>query len=209
MYCGPRKGAIVYFKKQGLPPGKHVNPADHFLDLINYDFVPTTETAKNESEEEPKPEFDEESQESPSVSHVKKSNSKEKTGKGDKNTNAGGVPEHLRRLIDNFPKSKAAQCNLDRTAKIHQDEFVENTKALDHAAKKKYATPFWYQTLVLMLRTFLVFFKNPAVYWARVVMYAMLAVMMGTLFFRINDDQQVKFFNIKGNSVPILKIQIS
>jgi ATP-binding cassette subfamily G (WHITE) protein 2 len=38
IFCGPREGALLFFSKQGMKVPQHTNPADHFLDLINYDF---------------------------------------------------------------------------------------------------------------------------------------------------------------------------
>jgi hypothetical protein len=55
-----------------------------------------------------------------------------------------------------------------------------------------------YQTLVMMRRTFFVFIKNPAIYWARIAMYFMLALMMGTLFFQISNSQDVRCANVAG-----------
>ena len=164
-FCGPRDGAVLYFKKQDLPVGKHVNPADHFLELINYQFgqqhAEDSSTSKEEDDEE------------------------EGRDEGYE------APPHVRRLVDNFSKSKAAECNLKRIELVGEDSFKERTEHLCKQVRGKYATPFWYQTIVLMLRTFIVFIKNPSVYWARVLMYFLLALMMGTLFFQISNDQKV------------------
>jgi len=143
IYCGPREGSTLFFEDQGMPVPQLTNPADHFLDLINYDFS------------------------------------------GDEET-----PEHIIRLAQNFTKSKAAICNRARIEHIMNDSFVQRAqKQLPKGGSKKYPNPTWYQTLILMQRTFVVFLKNPAIYWARILMYFMLALMMGTLFFQISFQQ--------------------
>lgn len=142
IFCGPREGALLFFSKQGMKVPQHTNPADHFLDLINYDF-----------------------------------------------SGSGEIPHHVQKLVDNFPNSKAAQCNRKRIDRTGEEAFIERTRQLAKSLKGKYANGTWYQTLVLMRRTFVVFLKNPAIYWARIAMYFMLALMMGTLFFQISDKQ--------------------
>ena len=172
VFCGPRDGAVLYFKKQDLPVGKHINPADHFLELINYQFgqqgQPVEEPGKDSSTTE-----------------------EEEDGEEERGDEGSEVPPHVRKLVDNFSNSKAAECNLKRIELVGEDSFKERTEHLCKQVRGKYATPFWYQTIVLMLRTFIVFIKNPSVYWARVLMYFLLALMMGTLFFQISNDQKV------------------
>lgn len=170
IFCGPREGAVMYFKKQGMPVGQHVNPGDHFLDLINYQFD------KQEEEEEEAEMEDVEG------------------GKADsREVKKAKPPQHVRQLVDNFPQCKAAECNNKRIEMVHEEHFQERTEHLCTTIKGKYATPFWWQVLILIIRTFIVFVKNPSVYWARVLMYFLLALMMGTLFFQISNDQKVSY----------------
>ena len=38
VYTGPREGVVAYFSDKGLAPDRFTSPADHYLDVINYDF---------------------------------------------------------------------------------------------------------------------------------------------------------------------------
>jgi len=100
------------------------------------------------------------------------------------------MPDHIQTLVKNFPQSRASRCNRDRITRTRDELFLKSTQDLLKTERnKKYANPTWYQTLILMRRIFIVFLKNPAIYWARVFMYFLLALMMGTLFFQISFQQ--------------------
>lgn len=166
-----------------MPVGRHVNPADHFLELINYQFQGGRDKDDDEGAAEKGQDGDDGKDGSTDLD--------EEGAGSNTETHAPGAPAHVRKLVENFPKSKAAECNRKRMEMVHDEEFEKRTEHLCKHVKGKYATPFWWQTLVLMLRTLLVFVKNPSVYWVRVLMYFLLALMMGTLFFQISDDQKV------------------
>lgn len=154
---------MIFFAKQGMPVDQHTNPADHFLDLINYDFTGGTS----------------------SRFHCDQRHLTEVAISG------GEMPDQVRKLVDNFPHSRAARCNAKRIEHTRDNVFMERAQQLSkEERKKKYANATWsvlsmtwvdvshsaegvcfrYQTLVLMRRTFVVFLKNPAIYWARILM---------------------------------------
>lgn len=54
------------------------------------------------------------------------------------------MPEHVKKLVDNFPQSRAAICNAQRIDHTTENLFVERTQALFKAKKKKYVNPTWY-----------------------------------------------------------------
>ncbi|KAL6050551.1 ABC transporter domain-containing protein [Balamuthia mandrillaris] len=142
IYCGPTEESVPFFASQGLKVGRHVNPADYFLDVINYDF---------------------EKLDSP--------------------------PKEVQSLVDAYPQSKVAQEVHDLANKSKTASFTEEASSVASKLKGKYATPFWWQTFIVIYRTLLVFVRNPGHYWARLAMYVMLSIMMGTLYLQIDDDQ--------------------
>lgn len=69
--------------------------------------------------------------------------------------------------------------------------------------KYKYNTSFWYQTLILCKRFFWTWLRDPGVFWARLIMYSMIAFMMGTEYLRmeltqdtIQDRNSILFFSV-------------
>lgn len=60
----------------------------------------------------------------------------------------GEVPQHVQKLVDNFPNSKAAQCNRKRIERTGEEAFIERTRPLAKSLKGKYANATWSVRLV-------------------------------------------------------------
>merc|ERR1712137_629880 len=78
-------------------------------------------------------------------------------------------------------------------AKIAFQQETREQKKLRKKAEKsipKYGTNPIMQTIWLTLRNLLQYIRDPAVYWARIVMYSFLALVMGTLYLQIDDDME-------------------
>ena len=50
----------------------------------------------------------------------------------------------MQKLVDNFPNSKAAQCNRKRIDRTGEEAFIERTRQLAKSLKGKYANATWY-----------------------------------------------------------------
>ena len=54
------------------------------------------------------------------------------------------MPDHVLKLVDNFPQSRAAVCNGQRIERTREDAFVERTRQLTKSLKGKYVNATWY-----------------------------------------------------------------
>lgn len=131
-FFGPIKVATAFFERIGQPCPTYVNPADHFLESINYDFQSDKPAA---------------------------------------------VQAILTAYVDSPERQRLLGCIEQQTGGM-----VETSR--------KYRTGWWTQTRWLLVRTFICYLRDPGVFWARFVMYSLLALMMGTLYLRMPDDIQ-------------------
>mmetsp|Transcript_7675 Transcript_7675/g.11613 ORF Transcript_7675/g.11613 Transcript_7675/m.11613 type:complete len:668 (-) Transcript_7675:475-2478(-) len=133
VYYGRQADALSFFASKGQPVDGLTNPADHYLEVINYDFTD------------------------------------------------GGKPQHVTDLIEGFASSPQKQ-TMDQELSHSSGGHVDPNRA-------KYDTSWFHQFWYLCDRTFWSFLRDPGVFWARVIMYSMMAIMMGTLYLRMDDDQ--------------------
>lgn len=145
IFYGPLNYAAAFFERVGQPIPPLTNPADHYLETINYDF-------KNEK------------------------------------------PAHIQALLEAYVDSP------ERTQLLG---CIDQQAGGDVEIPDKYETGWWTQTYWLTIRTFWCYLRDPGVFWARFIMYFMLALMMGTLYLRmsysastIQDRSSVLFFSV-------------
>ena len=160
IFFGPASEAMQFFATCGHPVPEYMNPADHFLETINFDF----------SEEGEEGGVDE--------------------------SGRRKMPPHIRHIADEYAKSSQKELLRDC---IESKRVAEHT----HEDISKYDTNSFTQFWYLCDRTFWTYIRDPGIFWARIVMYAMMAVVMGTLYLRmdyaqttIQDRISVLFFSV-------------
>lgn len=67
-----------------------------------------------------------------------------------------------------------------------------NKEQLELSIKPQYRLNFMLQIFVLLRRNWLNHLRNPAIYWVRIVMYSMLCICLGTLYWEIGTDEADK-----------------
>ena len=147
VFFGPVTQALDFFARNGAPCPNFVNPADHYLEAINYDFQ-------------------------------------------------AQKPEAVQKLIQGYAESEERQYLMSCISQ-QQDQSIAVEKP------QKYGASWLVQLRWLTSRTFVSYLRDPGVFWARIIMYSMLAILLGLLDLRmpqtaesILDRSSVLFFSI-------------
>ena len=117
-------------------------------------------------------------------------------------------PEIIEQLVESYDNHEI-KAEINEQMRNYEIEMEGESKDERKQRKKqekklpKYGTNIVMQTIWLTLRMLLQYLRDPAVYWARIVMYTFLALVMGTLYLRIDNDMDstqdrnsVLFFSI-------------
>ena len=141
-YSGPRTLAPAHFEQHGCGIPAFTNPADHYLEVINFDF-----------------------------------------------SQGQQMPEKVRNLMEGLKKAEATSIVNEHIKHIKSDKFQseENT-----AVYEKYINGWSWQVYVLCLRGFMNALKDPAEYWARVLMY-LLVRNENPLFLNLSSVNNILF----------------
>eukprot|EP00127_Corallochytrium_limacisporum_P000733 Clim_evm19s25 gene=Clim_evmTU19s25 len=140
-FLGPAKAAPGFFKRVGYPIPSFVNPADHYMDVVNVDYI------------------------------------------GD----FGQVD--VQSIVDEFAATRSQyEFDSEATEARKRRWAPERNPTQPVTFQSTFAVPATKQFGTLLKRNIISAWRNPLVYWGRVVMYFMLAVVMGTLYFDIGDN---------------------
>lgn len=135
-YAGPVSTIDAHFDAIGFPMPNHMNPAEHIIDVVNTDFLGSTDSGL----------------------------------------------ARLERIHNAWKSSATAQEVLS----VHAD----NVKNAHEVPKNKDQKPgFASQTLSLLHRLFIKSYRDILAYGVRIAMYLGLAIMMGTVWLRLDNHQ--------------------
>uniref|UniRef100_A0A3P8Q8B9 ABC transporter domain-containing protein n=1 Tax=Astatotilapia calliptera TaxID=8154 RepID=A0A3P8Q8B9_ASTCA len=158
VYHGPARSALEYFSDIGYICEPHNNPADFFLDVINGD---STAVALNSGKtEDPDQELDSESM------------SKSRRGIGEK-------------LVEEY-----RNCQHFKETKAELERIVQGKKVVTTTPFRTitYTTGFFTQFRWVLKRTFRNLILNPQTSIAQVAVTILLALVVGALFFNVQND---------------------
>ncbi|XP_006806132.1 broad substrate specificity ATP-binding cassette transporter ABCG2-like [Neolamprologus brichardi] len=158
VYHGPARSALEYFSDIGYTCEPHNNPADFFLDVINGD---STAVALNSGKtEDPDQELDSESM------------SKSQRGIGEK-------------LVEEY-----RNCQYFKDTKAELERIVQGKKVVTTTPFRTitYTTGFFTQFRWVLKRTFRNLILNPQTSIAQVAVTIFLALIVGALFFNVQND---------------------
>ncbi|XP_039466396.1 broad substrate specificity ATP-binding cassette transporter ABCG2-like [Oreochromis aureus] len=158
VYHGPARSALEYFSDIGYTCEPHNNPADFFLDVINGD---STAVALNSGKTE-----------DPDLEPDSESMSKSRRG----------IEEKLVEEYRNGQHFKETKAELER---IVQGKKVVTTTPFRTIT---YTTGFFTQFRWVLKRTFRNLILNPQTSIAQVAVTVFLALVVGALFFNVQDD---------------------
>ncbi|XP_005752693.1 broad substrate specificity ATP-binding cassette transporter ABCG2 [Pundamilia nyererei] len=158
VYHGPARSALEYFSGIGYICEPHNNPADFFLDVINGDS--TAVVLNSGKTEDPDQELDSESM------------SKSRRGIGEK-------------LVEEY-----RNCQHFKETKAELERIVQGKKVVTTTPFRTitYTTGFFTQFRWVLKRTFRNLILNPQTSIAQVAVTILLALVVGALFFNVQND---------------------
>nr|XP_024655340.1 ATP-binding cassette sub-family G member 2 [Maylandia zebra] len=158
VYHGPARSALEYFSGIGYTCEPHNNPADFFLDVINGDS--TAVVLNSGKTEDPDQELDSESM------------SKSRRGIGEK-------------LVEEY-----RNCQHFKETKAELERIVQGKKVVTTTPFRTitYTTGFFTQFRWVLKRTFRNLILNPQTSIAQVAVTIFLALVVGALFFNVQND---------------------
>eukprot|EP01135_Chromosphaera_perkinsii_P004232 Nk52_evm21s272 gene=Nk52_evmTU21s272 len=188
VYFGTREEMPTHFEGIGYPCPQYANPADYYMDLINTDFVKAEEECEGAECEEMR-----KLQEQTPVA------SKELLDELIEKFKTSKTNIELQREID-AARSAEKHSSMKVLEKLRSSKDLKNNKRdvesqettqspTAPAVKLVYNNNVFVETMLLTKREFQNAVRNVLVFWARLILYTMLALMMGLAWLQISDFQ--------------------
>ncbi|XP_042044686.1 ABC transporter G family member 15-like isoform X4 [Salvia splendens] len=165
VYCGEAKMAIKFFAEAGFPCPSRRNPSDHFLRCINSDFDVVTATLRG------------------SQRH------RETHMPSDPLMNLA-TADIKSVLIEKYKKSEYARKTTSKAREMSNFELQEGVEI--EAIKGSHAS-WWKQLVTLTRRSFVNMCRDVGYYWSRIVIYTIVSVCVGTLFYDVGTSYTAIF----------------
>ncbi|KAF9597374.1 hypothetical protein IFM89_017720 [Coptis chinensis] len=164
VYFGEAKMAVQFFAEVGFPCPSRRNPSDHFLRCINTDFDMVTATLKGSQRiREIEPSY------SDPLMHF-------------------ATAEIKDLLVENYKYSEYAAKARRRIRDIFVTEGGRGAKT-----SKGSQASWWKQVYTLTKRSFVNMSRDIGYYWLRVIIYILVALCVGTIFFDVGTGYTAIF----------------
>ncbi|KAG8388975.1 hypothetical protein BUALT_Bualt02G0181100 [Buddleja alternifolia] len=165
VYFGEAKMAIKFFAEAGFPCPSRRNPSDHFLRCINSDFDVVTATLKGSQ-------------------RLRETHKK-----------LDSLMDFATADIKSVLIEKYQHSEYGRKAKLRLRELsaiINKLMKLQHGHEietiKGSQASWWKQLITLTQRSFLNMFRDVGYYWSRIVIYTIVAICVGTLFYDVGTS---------------------
>ncbi|XVF69601.1 hypothetical protein PTKIN_Ptkin11bG0094200 [Pterospermum kingtungense] len=155
VYFGEAKMAVEFFAEAGVPCPSRRNPSDHFLRCINSDFDTVTATLKGSQRLRDKPTTSEDPFMHMATAQIKSA------------------------LVESYRRSKYAKKAQARSLEI------SNIEGLDVEIPRGSQARWWKQLTTLTKRSFVNMCRDAGYYWARIVIYILVSICVGTVFYDV------------------------
>ena len=212
VYFGPRDRLTEHFESLGFPCPQFANPADYYMDLINTDFVDEN-PAEPDNDEENKltePIASAETLER-LITGYEKSPLNEcmlneinivRTAKSDKQNvqllrlqsqckmsyDRARAEARKRSCASSDCPSKEKVTETEETLSV-QIEDVDESVDMKRLLNNLYNNNVFVETNILLRRAFVNATRNVLMFWIRVILYAMLALLMGAAWWQVGTSQ--------------------
>eukprot|EP01135_Chromosphaera_perkinsii_P004233 Nk52_evm22s272 gene=Nk52_evmTU22s272 len=189
VFFGPRAELPDHFESLGYPCPQFINPADYYMDMINTDFAKVQEEFGNPDG-------------SPVASAELLASLIESFAKSELNSDLHKEIERARSgekstskfYLEKLSSSKSLS-NLYVPKKTTEDDIEAGSVASQgrieqlSGNKNVYNNSLFVETVLLTKRAFQNATRNVLLFWARVILYIQLALLMGIAWWQISDDQ--------------------
>ncbi|CAI0412514.1 unnamed protein product [Linum tenue] len=159
VYFGEAKKAVQFFAQAGFPCPSKRNPSDHFLRCVNSDFDAVTTTLKGSQRDS--------MQDAP--------------GSSDPFMNMA-TAEIKSRLVEKYKRSNYSK---ETKARIKEISAIEG---LEVVTRKGSPASWWKQLSTLTRRSFLNMSRDIGYYWARIVIYIVVSICVGTIYYDLGHS---------------------
>ncbi|CAI0450165.1 unnamed protein product [Linum tenue] len=156
VYFGEAKKAVQFFAHAGFPCPSKRNPSDHFLRCVNSDFDAVTTTLKGSQ----------------------RVSMQDAPGSSDPFMNMA-TAEIKSRLVEKYKRSNYSK---ETKARIKQISAIEG---LEVQTRKRSPASWWKQLSTLTRRSFLNMSRDIGYYWARIVIYIVVSICVGTIYYNL------------------------
>ncbi|KAL9677576.1 hypothetical protein QQ045_005809 [Rhodiola kirilowii] len=179
VYFGEASSAVEFFREAGFPCPSRRNPSDHFLRCVNSDFDAVTKTL---------------------IESFRMAASFKKNASFRLPFDRTDDPERAADPVDKMPTAQIKAILIEKfkfssysgkaKARIHEILNLETLMAKPRQGSK---ATWWKQLRTLTRRSFVNMSRDIGYYWLRIVIYVILSICVGTIFFDIGTSYKAIF----------------